>query len=74
MKFNIGDVWADRTDCPYLIIKIQTGNFPIIAQDLKSDSMLTFTSEGYEVNRKVNSPQDLVTYLGTKKDFPEYTL
>jgi len=74
LKFQVDDVWSDRCDCPYLVVEIQGGNFPVVAMDLRSGSAILLTATGKEINNTIDSPQDLVTYLGTKKDFPEYDL
>ena len=74
MKFSVDEIWEDRSGCPYLIIDVQNGNFPIIARDLKSDTTMTYTKDGREVNNEYSSPQDLVFFLGLFKDFPEYQL
>jgi len=74
MKFNVDEIWLDRSGCPYLIIEIRDGNYPIKAQDLKSDSIMMFTKMGNEISDLIESDCDLVTFKGQKEKYPEYIL
>ena len=75
LKFSVGEIWKDRYDCPYIILEIHAEpGFPIIAKDIKTNITCSFTQHGKEISNHFDSPQDLITYVGNKKDFPEYQL
>ncbi len=76
LKFAIDEVWVDRLDTPYLItgISSQIKNYPVQASNLINNTTVTYTPLGYDIGTGVESPLDLVTYIGHKDNFPEYFL
>jgi len=81
MKFSVGDIWESRNKILFIIEEIDNTTYSVKANflldrpnTLDTLDTLTLTKDGYEINNKIESEYDLVSYIGNKSTHPEYFL
>jgi len=74
IKFSVGDIWLNRIEEPNIITKMTSGDYPIIATNTTTGTVMNFSRSGEEVSYHFDSDLDLIVYIGKTKDYPEYIL
>ncbi len=74
-KFEIDEIWANRLEERFIItcVKSDSDTYPLRVRHLLKNYSLVLTKDGTEIPHLV-SDLDLITFIGTIKDFPEYLL
>ncbi len=77
LKFEVGEIWRSRSGALFVIDRFldkrDSDVYPVVAKRLVEQDYFYLNKMGKEIS-ELDSPYDLITYIGNKQTHPEYFL